>query len=380
MRRTVVVSSCGTSLIMNGSDEEMRRILNRTANLKEREVPPADRQQIDNRVLERRNELMAASVSEARRLSAEINGIAGFYGGDLAAAGPADIQILLHTDTYQGEQVAQVLAEWLRKASQTVLLASINSLATSSLETFRWGVQELVRWCQDQLANYRKDGYRIVFNLTGGFKGVQGVLNTLGHVYADEIVYVFEGSELIRIPRLPVRLDMGQAVEAHIHLFRRMHNGHKVLASEAAGIPETLVEPDGSKESAELYVTLSILGDIAWQEAYKGVYGRGLLEPPTSRIRYTERFRRDVQAVSEADRLILLNESIDDLDKHLHGRTGNLRSLNLHPVLGKLPLPVITHECYAWSDKDARRIYLHFEDGRGEGGPVAVLDMLGKHL
>jgi hypothetical protein len=59
----------------------------------------------------------------------------------------------------------------------------------------------VIRWCQDTLPGYRESGYHIVFNLTGGFKSIQGWMQTLGMFYADEIVYIFEtGKELLPGP------------------------------------------------------------------------------------------------------------------------------------------------------------------------------------
>ena len=51
------------------------------------------------------------------------------------------------------------------------------------------------------MPGYRQSHYRVVFNLVGGFKSLQGYMNTLGMFYADEIIYIFEAptADLIRI-------------------------------------------------------------------------------------------------------------------------------------------------------------------------------------
>ncbi|MBK8043622.1 MAG: hypothetical protein IPK21_13770 [Haliscomenobacter sp.] len=71
-------------------------------------------------------------------------------------------------------------------------------------------IKDLLKWCDETLPGYRTAGYEIIFNLTGGFKSLQGYLNTIGMFYADRIVYIFEsGQEVIAIPKLPVKLEMG---------------------------------------------------------------------------------------------------------------------------------------------------------------------------
>ena len=84
----------------------------------------------------------------------------------------------------------------------------IDDLNTSSLEEFRLGIDELIKWCVGTLPGYRASGYKIVFNLVGGFKALHGYMQTLGMFYADETVYIFETSrELLSIPRMPVDLE-----------------------------------------------------------------------------------------------------------------------------------------------------------------------------
>jgi len=71
-----------------------------------------------------------------------------------------------------------------------------------------------VKFIEDNLIGYKRNGYRVIFNLTGGFKSVQGFLQSIASLYADEAVYVFEtASELLRAPRMPLRLDMNVVKE-----------------------------------------------------------------------------------------------------------------------------------------------------------------------
>jgi CRISPR/Cas system-associated protein Csm6 len=63
----------------------------------------------------------------------------------------------------------------------------------------------------------------VVFNLTGGFKSVQGFLQAISSFYADETIYIFQfSSELLQIPRLPIKLDTQGIIDENLTIFRRL--------------------------------------------------------------------------------------------------------------------------------------------------------------
>ncbi|MGQ9926489.1 MAG: hypothetical protein ACUVS4_06415 [Chloroflexaceae bacterium] len=110
---------------------------------------------------------------------------------------------------------------------------------------------------------------------------------------------------------------------------------------------------------------------MIWGEERKTVYGEKLLPSPDKRLVFGSQFERSVRHLPP-DRLALVNERIDDLVRYLV--TGhNPKSLDLKPLQGD-PCPPSTHECDAWSDRDARRIFLHYD------GPELVLDALDQGL
>ena len=117
--------------------------------------------------------------------------------------------MLVATDTYQGEVAAKLVQEWLQgRGFSSVQVFQLPGLSTRNQQAFATGVGALIKWTGETLPGYRESGSRVVFNLVGGFKSLQGYMNTLGMLYADEIIYIFEGTQsgLIRIPRLPVNL------------------------------------------------------------------------------------------------------------------------------------------------------------------------------
>src|SRR5699024_1659300 len=142
-------------------------------------------------------------------LSAELNGILTFYEDKLHKR-QQDQHYLLCTDTWLGEQTAQLVKFWLEKHGLGVQLYRQSDLKTEDLTSFQLALSEIVKKFSVIIEGYCNQEYYIVFNLTGGFKSVQGFLQTLAMFYADEAIYIFEtGTELLRIPRLPLQMSPG---------------------------------------------------------------------------------------------------------------------------------------------------------------------------
>ena len=75
MKKNLVVSTCGTSVLTNGAGNDMRKLLVRCANKKEMDIPSPEREAMDRWIEERSNELKIACDDPAARMSAEINGL-----------------------------------------------------------------------------------------------------------------------------------------------------------------------------------------------------------------------------------------------------------------------------------------------------------------
>jgi hypothetical protein len=193
---------------------------------------------------------------------------------------------------------------------------------------------------------------------------VQGFLQTLAMFYADEAIYVFEsGSALLRIPRLPVVLKADEEVRQHLAVFRRL--GKNLASAAVSGVPETLLMQCGGE------VALSPWGSLVWERTRKEIYREQLWPAPSAKLVYGAGFETSLHRLPP-DRLQQINERVDDLVAYLETHQDQ-RSLRFHELKGN-PTPPSTHEVYAWSDQDARRIYGQFD------GDTFVLDRLGKHL
>ncbi|MEI9478580.1 MAG: putative CRISPR-associated protein [Deltaproteobacteria bacterium] len=372
MHKTIMISSCGTSLLTNHAVDEQRSLITRTANRLESELSGDERRVIDNLLAVCKNSLLGTeSLADVKKLSAELNGIISYYTGDLSK-GKNDQHFLLHSDTFQGGTIAGIVRDWLQDRGIACNLVEAKDLNTRSLDQFTSGMQEIVRWCYENLSDYRKQGWRIIFNLTGGFKSMQGFLQTLGMFYADEIIYIFESGEaLLRIPRLPIKLDLGDTIEKNLATFRLLGLGRELDARQCSDIPNSLLtEMDGK-------VSFSVWGTLVWDQHKKQFYGTKLLEPLSPKIEIGDHFKKEVSSLPQ-DRIETLNKQLDtlaeELDSNQLGKNASLRFKKLKTVQHK----VCTHEFYAWSDQDAKRVFGRFED-RGDA-QYFVVERLEKHL
>jgi putative CRISPR-associated protein (TIGR02619 family) len=305
----------------------------------------------------RENQLLQASVAEAQKLSAELNTLITFYQQPLAHK--QDFHFLLCTDTYLGEATARMVEKWLKQhVTSQVEVYRQKDLQTKSLLPFQLALTELVRKLSQDLPQWRSQNYRIIFNLTGGFKSVQGFLQSIAHFYADETLYIFESAtELLRIPHLPIQLDLNETVLKHLHTFRRLAQSLPCSDAQMASMPEIFIfQIDGQ-------TTLSPWGELVWEQSKKALYAEHVYEPPSERIVYSDKFKKTVAYLS-ADRKILVNERMDQLACCLETTPSqNPPSLDFKSLQGN-PKPPCTHECDAWSDQDAKRIFAYFSEDK----------------
>ncbi len=365
----LIVTSCGTSLLTNRAPAELQEKLNRSANARGSDLPPDLKREFEAHKQSRRDALMAADLAGVRKMSAELNGILGVYGGALPAhrsGSKPDHHILVHTDTYLGEATAGVIRDWMKANHFVTETVKLSDFRTSSLQEIRYGAVSLVHWCEEVLPRYRQEHYRVIFNLTGGFKVLQGLFQTVGSLLADEVVYIFETSgELLHIPRLPIRLDAEVVVREHLPLFRRLARGDSLSSEECRGIPELyLFECDGR-------AMLSEWGQLVWGQTGKAMMADEIFPPLTNNLTYSKQFGKDWGDLEPRHR-IEVNQTLEQFQKHLEGGA-LLKSDKFKPLQGN-PRPPSTHELYGWSDGAAGRIFLHNEGG------AWVVDGVGKHL
>jgi putative CRISPR-associated protein (TIGR02619 family) len=356
-----VLSPCGTSLLTNQVSDLERKLVGKYANTKQKsEIPSDDRQQLEDLIVRVADKVASADFQAATRMSAELNAIIKLYDGQTTKNN--DYHQLICTDTWLGETTANFVATWLQKQGLTAQVKRQVDLQTKDINAFQLALSEIVEWCEQTIPGYKRSGYRIIFNLTGGFKSVQGFLQTLAAFYADETIYIFEtATDLLRIPRLPVEMNPSNTIRDNLEAFRKLAMG--LDTAHVDRIPETLLMKVDGK------TCFSSWGDLVWKNTKDKIYQERLHPPLSDRLKFGVNFERSIKGILP-DRLVLVNNRIDQLSKFLETNGEyNPPSLDFKPLKGAGRSPS-THEVDAWNDRDAQRIFGHYE------GNIFILDIL----
>ncbi len=323
----IIISTIGTSLLTNqvdrkNSDEQLwQKELRDEANASEVETSTHVKILVDT-LKQRAEAKLQQGKKSARAASAELNGIYGVYGDELAQA-KQDVQWLIATDTCQGQVTARIVEDYLKQQGVTQLqIYTPPGLSIKSTESFTEGMDDLIVWLQETIAPLR-DRYQVIFNLVGSFKSLQGYMNTIGMFHADEIIYIFEGegSQLIKIPRLPIEVDH-QSLAPHAIALALAEVG-SISNQAAEGIPEMML---GSIDDRKV---LSTWGLLIWQNIQQKLLAQDLLAFP--RLQYAQTFKDDYARVkdpTERKKLQLILAKISSVLEHTKGDNSGLKSFN----------------------------------------------------
>ena len=325
-----VLSTIGTSILTNLIDRENRiestwwKQLRDSANLKLEDIRGEETEEIINKLAERALErLLENDVETNRRMSAELNGIYGIYGGQLPR-GSNDEHTLICTDTAQGQQTGELIQDFLESQGFRVSIFTPPRLSTQDSDSFTAGTKELIRWLENNVPWRRESGYQVIFNLVGGFKSLQGYMNTFGAFYADEVVYIFEAltADLIRIPRLPIQIDTA-VIEKHRLEFALMAAGKYYRREALDGIPETLLEM--VDENGKTEAVLSEWGELLWHRTKSDLLSEELLTFP--QLGYAQSFINDCKSLNSQQQTDL-QETLAKIAVVLEDTDGDFTKLN----------------------------------------------------
>ena len=320
----VIVSTVGTSLLSKqidrkaNTEKDWSQLLRDTANLTEATTPQNIKVIIQTLQDRSRLALETNNSTTIRAASAELNGIYGLYDNDLSQ-GKQDQHCLIATDTMQGKATAEVVQDFLRSHSLVAEYYAPSGLSTATTQSFTEGIDTLLEWLQKNIRPFR-DSHEICFNLVGGFKSLQGYLNTIGMFYADKILYIFEGknSELITIPRLPIEVNTRQ-LTPHVQKLALMDAGVGFKSEDVEGIPEAMLgEFEGNK-------VLSTWGLLTWNEAKIDLLSKELLKFP--HLIYTRTFRKDYNAIKKREQRAELQADLARVSQQLMKSDENKQSL-----------------------------------------------------
>ncbi|WP_066382183.1 hypothetical protein [Anabaena sp. CA = ATCC 33047] len=263
----LIISTVGTSLLTNQIDIEYESSdydsLRKTANCSTEEVDKyhEDVATIIQTLKERAEEKLNGDIDDIREASAELKGIYGIYNQDIDQ-GKEDTHLLITTDTAQGLIAAELIETFLKNQGlKNTSTYYTPGFSLNESATFAEGIANLFTYIQEVITSFKNNQYTICFNLVGSFKAIQGYFNTIGMFYADEIVYVFEGSdEIIRIPKLPVQVNKS-SIEPYKVQLAMMEVGDVPKSWQAAEkLPYDWRLVDGQD------MTLSTWGKLLWSQ------------------------------------------------------------------------------------------------------------------
>lgn len=300
-----VISTVGTSVLTNqidpDDDNDWYARLQQTANYTDNEIQHyPDIKEIILELKERaEQELSSNDTEKIRKATAELNGIYGLYNEQIEQGIP-DTHLLVTTDTAQGRVAAEVVESFLKSKRLTKISTHAQSgLSTASSDIFVEGMAKLFPSMQETIKKWKKSKYTICFNLVGGFKALQGYFNTIGMFYADEIIYVFEGSnQLIKIPKLPVKVDVSEIKPYEVQLAMMDVGEISTSWEEAQKVPKEwvfVIEPK---------MILSAWGELLWDQCKEELLSK---EKPLQfpKLEYHQSFLDDYEAKPAHEKIIL---------------------------------------------------------------------------
>ncbi len=318
MKKKLILSPVGISLLLNSlrkEESEFKRTLLQESNALQ--LPEEIQVKVDDLVQRATKKLQHGSVSERRKLSAELNSLYALYEND--AHNTETIHILLKTDTALGEKSAEILEKFLREEwhSPNIISIPVKGLNTASLASFSRGIKNLLKKFDKMIPDYKEKGYEIIFNLTGGFKSLQGYLNIIGMFYADRLVYIFErSSELLTIPKLPIKIDEEKLYKNATKL--ALLDEGVIFSHEELSIGDALLDID-----EENNVSLSEWGQLAWYRVKRDIFSKELVEFP--HIIYEQSFKKDFEKTKELR--VRMQESIAKASAILLDNNGDITAL-----------------------------------------------------
>jgi len=370
----IILSTCGTSTLTNFANEEERKLVTKYANIKTQEeiTDPQDKSKIEKLVEQGSEKVKALSIEEAKKYSAELNAIIAYYDGGQLARHEKDEHFLLATDTYLGQVTANIVKTWLNQNGFEIVTVHFEGgLQTADFISFKAACAQLVKWCKENFGDRRDPTFHVVFNLSGGFKSESGFLQILGMLYADEVIYIFERTkDLMRIPRLPLKMDAEDYVRNHLMEFR---TGTIIPLKKVSEADRDSIYWDDYGDTG---YSLSAWGEAVFESHKDSIYEEQVWASPTVKIVYGSKFLDSVKDET-AKHNKQINEQIDRLMQYqLQPNQPNPNSLHYQPISNPPSCATdATHEFYAWSDEDAKRIYC-----KTQPNGVIELICLGKHL
>jgi putative CRISPR-associated protein (TIGR02619 family) len=344
---TLLISTCGTSILTNLAAGDERSWLTSIAN-----EPDGD-DRAYSFIARIEATLARTDADQFPRLSAEFAGVRSLR---TQLPGRLD-HLLVHTDTFIGREAARLVGSLLSAQGENVQLLTAPGLRTSRLADFRLALPDLTRTLDESyLTPFERARLPVAFNLTGGFKSLLAYLQTFATLHGLPSFLLFEGAaEAMQIPALPVRLDEEGLLRDHLDRFRRLSLGYPLRATDHPQLPPTLfADLDGE-------LLLTEWGELVWSRLRKQALSDGPLPPLSPRLALDPALAATF-AGFPPERRAQANESLDALSAHLDTGRPLLKSMTFKQFTSPQE-PRMTHELYAWNDGDAGRLMIELRNG-----------------
>lgn len=233
---TVILTTVGTSLLMNARREEW----------------VSD------------EEILAYLERDPTAASAETNSLLGIWQR-------GDEVVLLHSDTEEGARAADLVRRyWERKGLCSVV--RIEGLAYEAQGFVDYGLKNFVQALALEIRKAKKAQKEVVINATGGFKAEIAYATALGLIFKVPVCYIHERfRQVVTLPPSPFGWDSSALLwnedffdwlEAELRPKAEVEERVKALVYE----PEVRLLLEGTPDG---YTVLSPLG-LAYLEAFRG--------------------------------------------------------------------------------------------------------------
>ncbi len=190
--------------------------------------------------------------------------------------------ILIATDTLKGYIVAEVLKEYFKNNNfdgkiEKVNFSEDNVIEGLNVEDGDSFVKDGLLNLFDFLKNFGEENLgmnNVLFNISGGYKGVIPFLTIIAQIYRVPLFYTYEKSEvLITIPQLPINIDWSVFIK-YRDLIEKLKNGMELnesfynfkLKNGYLDFPDIIYEVE---DNGMYLVSLSPIGEWLLEEFKK---------------------------------------------------------------------------------------------------------------
>jgi putative CRISPR-associated protein (TIGR02619 family) len=155
-------------------------------------------------------------TTDVERLSAELKSLSKI------GVNEDDYLYFFSTDTKNGKLSGEIIKDYFKSSYKCrTHLEVIKGLQVKDPKTFEQnGVKNLIEKILDIIERYPYT--EIIFNPTGGFKGVVPYITIAGMLFSKKITYIFENTDgLITLPPLPITFDF-DIIDKYKHKFAEL--------------------------------------------------------------------------------------------------------------------------------------------------------------